>query len=140
MLLMGELLDRAAVAGQGRQRRRRTFRHADLVRVQRQRDHGVVADQRCQLDDAGGAVGGEDALVGRVAGMMVAQQFGGVVGDRLFVRGGECGATLAQRLDGLLRQPRLPRLGLVREPFELAVRYTDRSMFFYNKLMVAESA
>ena len=64
------------MARQGWQRRRGAIGHPDLVRVQRQRNHGVVADQRGEFDDAGRAIGGEDALVGRVAGMMAPQQFG----------------------------------------------------------------
>jgi hypothetical protein len=77
------------VTRQGRQRRLRPLRHIDLVRVQRQRDHRVVADQRGQFDDTGGAVAIEDALMGRVADAVVAQQFGRIVVDRLFVCGGE---------------------------------------------------
>src|SRR5882757_5938506 len=44
-------------------------RAADLVRIQREGDHRVVAYQRSQFDDAGRAVVVEDALVGRVTGV-----------------------------------------------------------------------
>ena len=73
---------RRAEVGQGR---RRTVRHADLVRVQRERDHRVVADERGQLDDTGSAVGVEDALVGRVGCAVVVQELDRVVVDRLLV-------------------------------------------------------
>ena len=109
---------RRAEVGQGR---RRTVRHADLVRVQRERDHRVVADERGQLDDTGSAVGVEDALVGRVGCAVVVQEFDRVVVDRLLVRCGEVVAAGAQCLDGLLGKAGLSRLAFVREPLELAV-------------------
>jgi len=104
-----------------RQRRRCAVGHTDFVRVERERNHGIIADQRGELDDAGGAIGREDALVGRVAGAMVAQQLGGVVADRLFVRRLERAASVPQRLYRLVGQACLARLRLVREPLELAV-------------------
>ncbi len=110
---------RRAEVGQGR---RGTFGHTDLVCVERQRDHRVVADQRGQFDDAGGAVCVEDAAVGRVGRAMVAQQLDSVVVDGLLVWRGEAVAAVTQRLDGLLGEAGLARLALVREPLELAVR------------------
>jgi hypothetical protein len=117
------LLVPRAVAGQGRQRQRQrgALRYADLVRVQRQRHHRVVADQCRQLDDSGGAVAVEDALVRRVRGVVVAQQFGRVVMDGLLVGCGERAAAVAQRLDGLIGQAGLARLRFMGEPLELAV-------------------
>ena len=85
-----------------RQGRCRTIRHANLVCVQGESDHRVIADERGELDDAGGAVGAEDALIGRVRGAAVAQQLDGVVVDRLLVLLGEAGAALAEGLDGLV--------------------------------------
>ena len=117
--VMARLLMRGAEVGQGR---RGTFGHTDLVCVERQRDHRVVADQRGQLDDAGGAVCVEDAAVGRVGRAMVAQQLDSVVVDGLLVWRGEAVAAVTQRLDGLLGEAGLARLALVREPLELAVR------------------
>jgi hypothetical protein len=121
MVLMAELLDPGAVGGQGTQWQRGPVGHADLVCVQGERDHGVVADQRGQFDDAGGAVTREDALVGRVGDAVVAQQFGGIVVDRLLVRLLECAAAVTQGLDRAVRQSCLARLGLVRGPLELTV-------------------
>jgi hypothetical protein len=108
---------RGAEVGQGR---RGTFGHTDLVCVERQRDHRVVADQRGQFDDAGGAVCVEDAAVGRFGRAMVAQQLDSVVVDGLLVWRGEAVAAVTQRLDGLLGEAGLARLALVREPLELA--------------------
>jgi hypothetical protein len=121
MVLMAGLLDLGPVARQGWQRRRGAIGHADLVRVQRQRHHGVIADQRGEFDDAGGAMGSEDALVGRVTGVMAPQQFGGVVVDGLLVLCLERAAAVPQGLDRPGRQSRLPRLGFVGVPLELAV-------------------
>ena len=57
MVLMGELLDRAAVARQGRQRRCGAFRHADLVCVERQRDHRATDATYQRVLDAYGTAG-----------------------------------------------------------------------------------
>ena len=91
------------------------------MRVQRERDHRVVADERGQLDDAGSPVGGEDALVGRVSRAVVAQQLDRVVVDRLLVRGLERVAAMAEGLDRLVGEAGLAGLGFVGEPLELAV-------------------
>ena len=104
-----------------RQGRRGAIGHADVVRVQREGDHRVVADERGQFDNAGSAIGLMDALVGGVADGVIAQQLTGVIVDRLLVGRGEAAAASAQRLDAGVGEAGLAGLGFVREPLELAV-------------------